>query len=84
MFLQTPLVQENYSLQSIVSTSKLGSKTRVRETINSSAVMLLDFKGEEIQMSMKSLDETKLQEFIGKVVNEWGASNRCSNHFCWR
>ena len=34
--------------------------------------MLLDFKGEEIQMSMKSLDETKLQEFIGKVVNEWG------------
>jgi SAM-dependent methyltransferase len=25
-------------------------------------------------MSSKSLDETKLQEFIGKVVNEWGAA----------
>ena len=30
-----------------------------------------------------SVDETKLQEFIGKVVNEWGASRRCINHFCW-
>ena len=29
-------------------------------------------------------DETKLQEFIGKVVNEWGGSSRCINHLCWR
>lgn len=25
-------------------------------------------------MSTKALDESKLQEFIGKVVNEWGAA----------
>ena len=32
----------------------------------------------------KVVDEAKLQEFIGKVVNEWGASSRCINHLCWR
>ena len=29
-------------------------------------------------------DEAKLQEFIGKVVNEWGASSGCINYLCWR
>ena len=28
----------------------------------------------EISRAMKALDESKLQEFIGKVVNEWGAA----------
>ena len=34
--------------------------------------------------TMVAVDEIKLQEFIGKVVNEWGASRRCINHLCWR
>ena len=29
-------------------------------------------------------DEAKLQEFIGKVVNEWGGSSGCINYLCWR
>ena len=32
-------------------------------------------------MTVKSLDESKLQEFIGKVVNEWGAATSALTTF---
>ena len=44
--------------------------------------LVMNSKGGQVQKVV--VDEAKLQEFIGKVVNEWGASSRRTNHLCWR